>query len=184
MAQTADDPVAQGSDPPPAPATFVASSATPDVGERTQGVELGRPRRARRPLSDLPPGPRRTRVEIRRVGIWSVFKFSLLFSFCGMLIVFLALLIIYLVLQAAGALDSFERLLGYFFDSGQISNRGPQPVHINGAVVFTYIFLGGCLLAVAWSAVTTLVALIYNLISDILGGVEVTLSERPKRFTR
>jgi Transmembrane domain of unknown function (DUF3566) len=183
MAQTADDPVAQG-DPPPAPTTFVASSAPPDVEERTQGVEVGRTRAARRPLSDLPPGPRRTRVEIRRVGIWSVFKFSLLFSFCGMLIVFLALLIIYLVLQAAGALDSFERLLGYFFDSGQISNRGPQPVHINGAVVFTYIFLAGCLLAVAWSAINTVVALIYNLISDILGGIEVTLSERPKRFTR
>jgi hypothetical protein len=28
------------------------------------------------------------------------------------------------------------------------------------------------------------VALIYNLISDILGGIEVTLSERSNRFTR
>jgi hypothetical protein len=184
MAQTADDPVAQG-DPPQAPTTFVASPASPEAEAPTQAVEVGRVRRARRrPLSDLPPGPRRTRVEIRHVGIWSVFKFSLLFSFCGMLIVFLALLIIYLVLQAAGALDSLERLLGYFVDTGEISNRGPEPVHINGAVVFTYIFLGGCLMAAAWSAVNTVVALIYNLISDILGGIEVTLSERSNRFTR
>jgi Transmembrane domain of unknown function (DUF3566) len=183
MAQTADDPVAQG-DQPPAPTTFVASPASPETETTTQKVDVGRSRRARRPLSDLPPGPRRTRVEIRRIGIWSVFKFSLLFSFCGMLIVFLALLIIYLILQAAGALDSLERLLGYFVDTGEISNRGPEPVHINGAVVFTYIFLGGCLLAAVWSGITTVVALIYNLISDILGGIEVTLSESSNRFTR
>jgi hypothetical protein len=184
MAQTADDPVAQG-DPPPAPTTFAASPASPETETVTQSVDVGRVRRGRRrPLSDLPPGPRRTQVEIRRIGIWSVFKFSLLFSFCGMLIVFLALLIIYLVLQAAGALDSLERLLGYFVDTGEISNRGPTPVHINGAVVFTYIFLGGCLLAVTWSAINTVVALIYNLISDILGGIEVTLSERTHRFMR
>jgi hypothetical protein len=183
MAQTADDPVAQG-DQPPAPTTFVASSASPEAETTTQAVDVGRVRRVRRPLSDLPPGPRRTRVEIRRIGIWSVFKFSLLFSFCGMLIVFLALLIIYLILQAAGALDSLERLLGYFVDTGEISNRGPEPVHINGAVVFTYIFLVGCLLAAAWSAINTVVALIYNLISDILGGIEVTLSESANRFTR
>ena len=42
---------------------------------------------------------RRTRVTVRRFGLLSVFKFSLIFSFCAMVIVWLALMLIYFVLR-------------------------------------------------------------------------------------
>jgi hypothetical protein len=33
---------------------------------------------------------------------------------------------------------------------------------------------------VVWSVINVFVAMLYNLISDIIGGVEVTLAERPQ----
>ena len=120
----------------------------------------------------------RTRVELRKVGPWSVLKFSLIFYFCVMLIVWVALVIIYLILSAAGAVDSFAKLLGYLFANGPSSTRGPTPVRIDGVQVFTYLFVAGCVLTVVWSLINVFIAFIYNLISDVIGGIEVTLADR------
>jgi hypothetical protein len=123
---------------------------------------------------------KRTRVEVRRVGPWSVLKFSLLFYFCVMLIVWVALGIVYLVLSAAGAIDALARILGEVFANGPTSTKGATPIPINGVKVFTYLFVVGCVLTVAWSLVNVFVAIIYNLISDVVGGIELTLSD-PQR---
>jgi hypothetical protein len=48
-------------------------------------------------------------------------------------------------------------------------------------VIFTYLFLAGCILSVAWALITTFAAVIYNLIADMVGGIEVTLAERSRR---
>jgi hypothetical protein len=125
-------------------------------------------------------GTRRTRVMIRAVSPWSVLKFSLVFYFCVMLIVFLALAIIYLILTAAGAIDSLERIMGQLFSQGEVSTRGAQPYHIHGGVLFWWLFWGGCLMTVVWSLVNVLVAFIYNLISDVIGGIEITLAQKDR----
>lgn len=124
---------------------------------------------------------RRTRVVVRKLGPLSVLKFSLIFYFCVMLIVYLALLIIYIVLSAAGAIDSLAKILGYVFGSGESSTSGPTPVVINGQEVFTWLFIAGVLFTVVWSLVNVFVAFLYNLISDIIGGIEVTLAEKTQR---
>ena len=54
----------------------------------------------------MQPVGKRTRVVVRKVGPWSVLKFSLLFYLCVMLIVYFALMIIYAMLTAVGAIDS------------------------------------------------------------------------------
>jgi Transmembrane domain of unknown function (DUF3566) len=123
---------------------------------------------------------RRTRVVIRRVSPLSVLKFSVIFYFCVMLIVFFALLIIYIVLSAAGAMDSFAKVLGWVFGNGT-STLGPEPVKINGGEVFTILFIAGCVWTVVWSVITVFLVFLYNLISDIVGGIEVTLAEPPPR---
>ena len=122
------------------------------------------------------PSVRRTRVVVRKVGPLSVLKFSLVFYFCVMLIVFFALMIIYALLGAVGALDSTSRLLGYVFATGNAS--GSQPVKLNGAKIFFYLFVGGCVAVVLWSLINVFVAFLYNLISDVVGGIEVTLAQK------
>ncbi len=114
---------------------------------------------------------------LRRVAPLSVLKFSLIFSFCIMLIVYFALLIIYLILSAAGAMDSFAKILGEVFGNGS-STLGAQPIKIDGKQVFTVLFFAGCVFTVVWSVINVFIAFLYNLISDIVGGIEVTLAEK------
>ena len=104
-------------------------------------------------------------------------KFSLIFSFCIMLIVYFALLIIYLVLSAAGAMDSLAKILGEVFGNGS-STLGAQPINIDGKQLFTVLFLAGCVFTLVWSVINVFIAFLYNLISDIVGGIEVTLAEK------
>jgi transmembrane protein DUF3566 len=130
-------------------------------------------------------GVRRTRVEVRRVGPLSVLKFSLIFYFCVFLVIYLALAIIWAILAASGVIDSLEKLLGTIFPSGsglsptkQISTGRPQPIAIETGQVFTWLFFAGCVGVAVWSLINVFVAVMYNLISDIVGGVEVTLADR------
>lgn len=130
---------------------------------------------ARRVAADR-RGSRRTRVVVRKIGPLSVLKFSLIFYFCVMLIVFFALMIVYALLSAIGAIDAAGRLLGYVFATGNAN--GPQPVVIRFGRVFTWIFLVGAANVVLWSLVNVFVAFLYNLISDVVGGIELTLAEK------
>jgi transmembrane protein DUF3566 len=130
-------------------------------------------------------GVRRTRVEVRRVGPLSVLKFSLIFYFCVFLVIYLALAIIWAILSASEVIDSLEKLLGTIFPSGsglsptkQISTGRPQPIAIETGQVFTWLFFAGCVGVAVWSLINVFVAVMYNLISDIVGGVEVTLADR------
>lgn len=160
MAQTIEEPT---------PPTGPEQPSAPQPPQPPQHSAI--PRRAA-----VGPAPRRTRVVIRKVGPWSVLKFSLLFYFCVMLIVFFALMIVYALLSAVGAIDSAARLLGYVFATGNA--EGPQPVAIRFGQVFSWIFAIGLANVVLWSLVNLFVAFLYNLISDVVGGIEVTLGER------
>jgi Transmembrane domain of unknown function (DUF3566) len=130
-------------------------------------------------------GIRRTRVEVRRVGPFSVLKFSLIFYFCVFLVLYLALAIIWAILSASGVIDSLEQLLGTIFPSGtgisptgEVSTGGAPPIQIDTGQVFTWLFFAGCVGVVIWSVINVFIAVMYNLISDIVGGVEVTLADR------
>jgi hypothetical protein len=117
--------------------------------------------------------PRRTKVVVRRVDAWSVLKFSLLFYFCMMLIFLFALLILYWILGVLGVLDSASELL---HTAGFGPVRGE--FQFNGFWIFSRLFLIGVIGVVVWSLVNMFVAVLYNLISDVLGGIEVTLAEK------
>ena len=156
----------------PAPAGAGPAWAQQIVGGRTAGR---RPRR----------GARRTRVEIRRLSPFSVLKFSLIFYFCVFLVIYLAMAIIWAILSASGVIGSLEQLLGTVFPaqgaftkSGGLSTRGAPPIEIDTGKVFTWIFIAGCVGVAIWSFINVFVAVMYNLISDIVGGVEVTLADR------
>ena len=149
----------------------IENPTTPSTGTPSPAGSSSRARPSVRPVG------RRTRVVVRKVGPWSVLKFSLLFYLCVMLIVYFALMIIYWLLGAVGAIDSVSRLLGYAFANGNAT--GPQPVTIRFGQVFTWLFVIGLANVVLWSVVNVFVAFLYNLISDVVGGVEVTLAQKP-----
>jgi hypothetical protein len=116
--------------------------------------------------------PRQTKVVLSQVQPWSVFKFSLLFYFCLMLVFFFALLILYWVLSVIGVLDSLSNVLTTI-------GLGPRTgFHFNGFYIFSRLFLLGLVGVVVWSLVNLFVALLFNLVADVVGGINITLSER------
>jgi hypothetical protein len=154
----------------PAQPAQQAQQPTQPAGKRSRTAGASSPHRA----------ARRTRVVVRKLGPLSVLKFSLIFYFCVMLIIYLALLIIWVVLSAAGGIDALASLLGQVFPADSTTGEAP-PVTIDGKQVFTWLFIAGVAFALIWSVINVFVAFVYNLISDLVGGIEVTLAEKPFR---
>jgi hypothetical protein len=115
-------------------------------------------------------GPRRTRVVVRKVGPWSVLRFSLLFYFCVMIALWIGLLILYGFLGAIGVLDSIQRgIRGIGFSRHWSFQAG---------WLFSRLFMIGLVMVVFGSIVNLFGAFLYNLIADFVGGIELTLAER------
>src|SRR4051812_30630406 len=99
MTTTADEPITAQPLSDPIDVELPASSVPP-----ARATQPARP--VRRSNS------RRTRVTVRRFGLFSVFKFALIFSFCAMVVVWLALLLVYFMLSAAGVTDTVAYWIG------------------------------------------------------------------------
>ena len=132
-----------------------------------------------------PPGPRRmSRMErrrrvrlqarrvrriIRHVEPWSVLKVSIFFYACLWVIFLVAGFMIWGVAESSGTVDKLESLITdlfaldtFDFDAGQI---------------FRGYALGGLALSIAGTTFNVLMCLLFNLISDLTGGVRITMIE-------
>ena len=119
------------------------------------------------------PSPARSRqakVVLRKVGPWSVLKISFLFYLCVMVVIIGAMMILYAIVGAIGALDSLTRLIRDLF--------ADQSFEIHGGWLFTRGLSIGLVLVVLWTLINVFIVFLYNLLSDVVGGIEVTLSER------
>ena len=126
-------------------------------------------------------GPRRVRVTIRRVSPWSVLKVSLVVYFCLLLVALVGMAILFAVLDSAGVIDSIEEFLTVIWGGSEPSTGPGQPgasFQVGFGFVMRILFLVGVVSTALWSAFTVFLAFLYNLIADLLGGVEVTLVER------
>jgi hypothetical protein len=146
------------------PASSVATRTRPSAGGGGEPPVQAERRRRRKPRA------RHARVVVRKVGPWSVLKVSFLFYLCVMAVIMGALVILYGLLGAVGALDSLQRLIRDLF--------ADQSFEINGNWLFTRGLAIGLGMVVLWTLINVFVAFLYNVLSDIVGGIEVTLSER------
>src|SRR5207247_1742005 len=114
---------------------------------------------------------RRTRVVVRKVGPWSVLRFSLFFYFCIMIAFWIGLFIVYEFLSSIGVLHSIEHFM-----------RGLQNDWANWSFhtgwIFSRLFMIGLVMVVFGSIVNLIAAFLYNLLSDFVCGIELTLTER------
>jgi hypothetical protein len=207
MSTTADDPItdepatdptidvelpAASTDPDASEATpegtrsAVATEAPPTDSDAPASATTSAPGTVVTPEPAVPPartrpirrpGSRRTRVTVRRFGLLSVFKFALIFSLCLMVVLWLALMLIFFVLQAAGVTDTIAYWIGCVIQAPE-GTKTCVASGIDGFKIFSYLFVAGLVMAVASAVLWTFMALMYNLIADIVGGVEVVLAEK------
>jgi hypothetical protein len=127
------------------------------------------------------PGPRRVRVTIRRISPWSVLKVSLVIYFCLLMVALVGMAILFAVLDSAGVIDSIEEFFSIIWGGEEPATGPGQPgttFQVDFGFVMRILFLVGVVTTALWSAFTVFLAFLYNLIADLLGGVEVTLVER------
>jgi Transmembrane domain of unknown function (DUF3566) len=127
-----------------------------------------------RPLARPAMSPavdRRARLVLRRLDPWSVLKFSVVFYFCLMLISLLIFAVIWFVLVN----------MGVFEDVTSFAGKVNLEVTFPAGTVFRWYAIAGLLGVVVWSVVTLLLTLLFNLVNDVTGGIEVVLAEREHR---
>ncbi|MEX2275538.1 MAG: DUF3566 domain-containing protein [Actinomycetota bacterium] len=121
-----------------------------------------------------PQPSRKARVVVKKVGPLSVLRFSLLFYLCVMLVLLLAGSMLYLALDALGTIDAAIRLAINL----SVVETGFEA---NGSWLFWRCLVIGLVGVVLWSAINVFITFLYNLISDVVGGIEITLGEKRSR---
>jgi hypothetical protein len=116
-------------------------------------------------------GPRRARLQLRHIDTWSAFKISFVLSVALFFIWMVAVGVLYGVLSGLGVFATLNELFG------QLSASAGGDV-ITPGVVFGAAAVIGAVNIILLTALGTISTFIYNLCSDLVGGLEVTLSER------
>ena len=112
---------------------------------------------------------RRVRRIVRHIEVWSVLKMSILFFACLWAVFLIAGFIIWGVAESSGTVDKLESLITELFALDTFNFDGRQ--------IFRGYALGGLILAIAGSTLNVLMILLFNLISDLTGGLRVTMIE-------
>jgi hypothetical protein len=112
---------------------------------------------------------RKVRRLIRHVDPWSVLKLSLLLALCMWVIGMIAAVIVWSVAHNTGALASLEKFIN--------ENLQLEDWKLNGEVLFRQFGLISLLCALGFAAATVVASLVFNLISDIIGGIWVSVIE-------
>lgn len=127
--------------------------------------------------SSVSRGPRRARLAVKRIDPWSVMKFSFAVSLVLFIVIIVATAVLYLALDRMGVFDSINGSLGDLVSSAGGSGGGGGFKITAKGVIGTAALLGAVNIVLV-TALATLAAFVYNVCADLVGGVELTLSER------
>ncbi len=119
---------------------------------------------------------RRARLTVKRIDPWSTLKFSFVYGLAGLIVLLVAVVVLYGIVDAMGVISS---LRSFFEDVQTGSTTHSKFVAWFGfGRVLLIAVIVGLVNVVLFTAFATLTAFIYNVTTDIVGGVEVTLAER------
>lgn len=158
------------SGPPPRPARGASTpgAAAPAAEARTA------PPATRVQVANRKTGPVRASMQIRRIDPWSTLKVSLVLSSALFFVWMIAVAFLYLVLGGMGVWSKLNSNVGDLLTS----NSGTGGELVSSGTIFGGAALIGLVNIVLLTAMATAGAFIYNLTTDLVGGVEVTLADR------
>ncbi|HZC70373.1 MAG TPA: DUF3566 domain-containing protein [Jatrophihabitans sp.] len=117
-----------------------------------------------------PRGPRRARLQLRHINPWTVLKFSCVLSIALFFVWLIVIGVLFGVLDGAGVIDKINTA----YTDIQPGSAAP----VRASIVFGGAAIIGVINIVLFIALTTVGAVVYNLCADLVGGIEITLSER------
>jgi Transmembrane domain of unknown function (DUF3566) len=146
----------------PLVSTAAAPASTGSSG-KSSVPDQNRPARAR--------GPRRARLQLRHINPWTVLKFSCVLSIALFFVWLIVVGVLFGVLDGAGVIHKIN-------DAYTTIQGGNAKPPVTAGVVFGAAAIIGVVNIVLFIALTTIGSVVYNLCADLVGGIEITLSER------
>jgi Transmembrane domain of unknown function (DUF3566) len=182
FASLAKSKVRKPSRPPGAAAAGAKPPGVTAVRERVAAATRTSkvPRATAPTTSKVPKGTaptRRAQLVLARIEPWSVMKFSFMISLVGWVILFVAVAALYYVLSKLGVFHAIQSTI-----TSVTSSKGSAGTDANGSWfsasrILGYTMLFGAVNVVLITALATVGAVIYNLVTHLAGGIEVTLKE-------
>jgi Transmembrane domain of unknown function (DUF3566) len=187
---------------PPAPSGGMAAKVTAPFAALTR-PKTKKPPRSSRPApapAPAPPGPaavkeqaaaasrtgtvprgtaptRRAQLVLARIEPWSVMKFSFMVSLVGWVILFVAVAALYYVLSKLGVFHSIQSTITDVTSSKGSAGADSSGQWFSASRILGYTMLVGAVNVVLITALATVGAVVYNLVTYLAGGIEVTLKE-------
>lgn len=119
---------------------------------------------------------RRADLVVARLEPWSVMKFSFLMSLVAWVVLFVAVAFLYFTLSGLGVFSSIEHTLSSVTSSN--NSAGMNLNHwFSASRILGYTMLLGAVNIILITALCTVGSMIYNLVTHLGGGIEVTLRE-------
>jgi hypothetical protein len=118
--------------------------------------------------------PRQALLQVKRFDPWSVLKLALVLAVVLFFIWLVAVGVLYGVLDGMGVWD---RLNGTYADLVSGDQGGGSSL-ISAGSVFGIAAVIGAINSILFAVALTVGAFVYNVSADLVGGIEVTLSER------
>jgi hypothetical protein len=162
--------------PPVAPVGPAGTNGSAPAGSAVGYVPSGQ----REAPSTQPPrvsrsarqrGPRRARLQLRHINPWTVLKFSAVLSIALFFVWLIVVGVLYGVLDGAG-------IIGRINDAVTTINGPGSKAPVTATVVFGGAAIIGVVNIILFIALSTIGSVVYNLCADLVGGIEITLSER------
>jgi hypothetical protein len=130
---------------------------------------------------------RSVRRIVRRVELWSVLKLSLILYLCLWAVLLVAALILWNAVDSTGLIDRIEAVVTQIF--------GLESFAFDPGEIFRVYALGSLVMAILATVFNVMAAVLFNLISELVGGLRLMLVEeestrfrparaRPRRRTR
>ena len=114
------------------------------------------------------PRVRRVTRVVRHIDTWSVFKIAVLFNIFLYAVCLIAGVMLWRVALNTGTIENIER----FFES-----FGWQTFELKGGEIYHNAWIAGLFAVVGFTGLAVLAATMFNLITDLVGGVRLTVLE-------
>ncbi len=146
-----------------------------------ESVDSGSPRAPKtkvqkqrsRPVAVKAGYERRYRQTIRKIDLWSVLKISICFYLTALIVLIVAGMVMWSIASAAGIIGNLEDFVGEMIDADDFKFLSWEVLRASTLLGLVFV----CLMVV----ISVLAAAFYNLFSELLGGVEVTVVEEEGR---
>ena len=118
---------------------------------------------------------RRARLAVTMLDPWTVMRMSFLLSVAVAVITVVAVVLLWVVLAAAGVFSSVEGTIDDIVGEGGVAITQ----YFGLGRILAYALVVGVVDVVLITAMATVGAFLYNLAASLVGGIELTVTEEP-----